>query len=230
MSAPRIMLMHALQESMRPAHEAFAAAWSEAECFDVLDSSLSADLASCGRLEGEIIERVMTLAHYAARASGREKAAALLFTCSAFGRAIEAVKGALAIPVLRPNEAAFDEALDRGTRIGLIVTFRPSLAALEDELMQMAAQRGVQISVPSRVVPGALESLRDGDGARHDALVVAAAVDMPPVDCLVLGQFSTARAAPAVERIAGVRPITTPHSAVRKLRSLIQDRARSASL
>jgi hypothetical protein len=82
------------------------------------------------------MERFRIRADYAGHTIGQAgETAGILFTYSAFGAAIDRVKDrhlhVLAIPVLRPNEAAFDEALGLGLRFGLIVSIQPSLALLE---------------------------------------------------------------------------------------------------
>lgn len=216
---PRIALIHALAESVPPIHAAFAQQWPEAVLFDLLDTSLARDLASAGQLEPAMIERFLTLGRYAAATAGEGgRTEAILCTCSAFQPAIDAVKQAVSMPVLRPSEAAFDKALDIGGRIGLLVTFPPSLPALEAELRQMAHERGVEMSITSRVVEGAMDALKAGDAARHDDLVAAAAATMPMTDSLVLGQFSLARAASAIVPVQGRVLLTTPSSAVEKLR------------
>lgn len=67
-----------------------------------------ADLAAADSLDDAMTRRCITLADHAATTSGAGGVAASIhFTCSAFGPAIEAVQERLAIPVLRPNEAAF---------------------------------------------------------------------------------------------------------------------------
>ena len=224
-SGPRIALIHALAESVTPIHEAFAQEWPEAVTFDLLDTSLSRDLASAGTLEPKMVERFLTLGRYVASTEGEGgRTAAILFTCSAFGPAIDAVKTALNLPVLRPNEAAFDRALTIGGRIGLIVTFPPSLPALEAELRDMARQRGVDVTIVARVVEGALGALRRGDGEEHDRLVASAVMDLPMTDSLILGQFSLARAAAVITPVPGREILTTPRSAVSKLRALLQAR------
>jgi Asp/Glu/hydantoin racemase len=217
--SPRIALIHALEESLLPARAAFAADWPQAACFDLLDTSLAIDLAEAGRLDDSIMKRFQVLADYAAGTAGRAgQTLAILFTCSAFGPAINAVKTRLTIPVLRPNESAFEEALDLGDSIGLLVTFGPSLPALEAELQAMAAARGRSITVKPILVDAALAALKQGDGDAHDRLAAEACRDLGPLDALVLGQFSLARAAPLVRQVTSAPVLTTPGCAVRALR------------
>lgn len=222
---PRVALIHALEESVAPIRAAFASGWPQAAAFDLLDTSLAPDLARCGRLTPSMVERFVALGRYAAGTDmSSARTAAVLFTCSAFGPAIDAVKCALQIPVLRPNEAAFEEALQIGGRIGLLVSFAPSAAALRAELLEMARQRGVWIDVCTHVVEGALNALKRGDIQTHDRCVAQAAARMPATDALVLGQFSMARAAAAITPRSGCKVITTPASAVARLRTLLEHR------
>ena len=105
----RIALIHALAHSVAPINEAFARDWPRALRMNLLDDSLSADLARDGRgLDAAMHERFQRLAQYAVD-TGAE---GILFTCSAFGACIEAVaKRHAALPVLKPNEAMVEEAV-----------------------------------------------------------------------------------------------------------------------
>ena len=220
---PRIVLIHAVREAIDPVRAAFKAGMPAADVHDLLDTSLSADLAAEHAVLGvAMIERFRTLGRYAAAtsAAGR-RTDAILFTCSAFGPAIEAVQRDLAIPVLKPNEAAFREALARGTRIGLMVTFEPSLAPLRAELDALAGQAGHTIQIEPRVVPSAMAALKAGRGAEHDALLAEAAKSLAGADVIVVGQFSTARAADAVAKASGRPVITTPAAAVAQMRKTL---------
>lgn len=220
-SGPRIGLIHALEESVLPIRDAFARLWPEAKPADLLDASLSRDLAEAGQLDQAMMDRFLTLGRYAAAGTGPNDTQAILFTCSAFGPAIEAVKSDLDIPVFRPNEAAFAEALGIGTRIALVVTFPPSLPALSRELEEMAAAQGKTINITPILAEGALAALKAGDGAGHDAAVLAACRDLGTQDVILLGQFSLARAAPLLQSQVDCPVITTPESAVRALRRLV---------
>lgn len=189
---------------------------------DLLDGSLSADLAAAGGLDEAMAGRFLSLGRYAAEAEGvGGRAAAILFTCSAFGPAIEAVKPELTIPVLRPNEAAFAEALDIGDRVALVVSFPPSLPMLTVELNEMAAARRRAVTITPVFAEGALAALKAGDGAAHDAAVLRACAGLSPQDAIILGQFSLARAAEPLRAQSSHPVITTPDSAVAALRRLL---------
>ena len=221
--AARIALIHALEESVLPARAAFRQLWPEALCFDLLDTSLSRDLAFRGELDEAMMARFQCLADYAGSSMGEGgSAAGLLFTCSAFGPAIDAVKQRLAIPVLRPNEAAFEAVLDHGGNIGLIVSFGPSLASLSDELTDMAQRRGRTVSIKAIVAEGALEALKQGDGETHDRLVAEAGARMDGADIIVLGQFSLARAQKWLQQVVDVPVLTTPGSAVEAMKKRVR--------
>lgn len=222
MNAPRIALIHAMPESPEPANRAFAEIWPEAARFNLMDDSLAPDLASAGSITPAIKQRFLDLARYAAGTGAR----GILFTCSAFGDAIDACKDMLArgdhpIPVLKPNEAGLEAALDAGPRIALLATFGPTIDSMRAELEAMARARGVKPTIVTELVPDALAALKAGRGEEHDRLIANAAAALPPVDALVLAQFSMARAASAVVNVAGRTVLTTPASAVRKLKSLV---------
>lgn len=216
---PRVALIHALEESVVPIRSAFAEVWPEAATFDLLDTSLAPDRALAGRCDERIIHRFQTLSRYAAETQGVGGAtSAILFTCSAFGPAIDAVKAEFSMPVLKPNEAAFEEALSVADRIGLCVTFEPSLRSLVAELEEMAQAAGRSVSIAPVFVEGALSALKSGDGAAHDRLVLQACLQLKHVHVVVLGQFSLARAAEALRRASDVPVLTTPHSAARAIK------------
>lgn len=218
---PRIALLHALPESIAPIHTAFADLWPRAITFDLLDSSLATDLIRAGEMTPAIVDRVVALARYAESCSGiGGTTAAILVTCAALGPAIDAVKEVVKIPVVRPNEATFEDAVTLGGRVALLVSFPPSLSASCAELTALAQQRGVAVDVDARVVEGAFDALKRGDEHTHDYLVTEAASQMPVTNSLVLGQFTLARAATSIQQRTGRTVLTTPASAVMKLREL----------
>lgn len=207
----RIALIHALRHSPPPIEAAFARLWPEATLMNLLDDSLSADLSRDGRITEAMTGRFLSLASYA-RATGAD---GILFTCSAFGPCIEAVQRALApLPVLKPNEAMIEEAMAIGGKIGLLASFQPTLQSMPPEFPGA-------LMVTPKLAEGALAALDRGDGAEHNRLAALAATDLVECDAIALAQFSLARAAPAVAEATGRPVLTTPDSAVRKLKRLL---------
>lgn len=214
----RIALIHAVTVAMAPVHEAFTRLWPAAECIDILDTSLSLDRERDGELTPAMGRRIGALADYAA-ATG---AAGILYTCSAFGEAIEAAAAASPVPVLKPNEAMFAAALASGERIGMLATFGPSVGGMEDEFRQMAAAEGTRTRIETICVPEAMAALRSGDGVTHDRLLAEAAPRLADCDTVLLAHFSTSRAESAV-RAAIPRPVlTAPGAAVERLKALLR--------
>jgi Asp/Glu/hydantoin racemase len=207
----RIALIHALRHSPPPIEAAFARLWPRAVLMNLLDDSLSADLARDGRITEAMGERFLALASYA-RKTGAD---GILFTCSAFGPCIEAVQRALApMPVLKPNEAMIEEAMALGGRIGLLASFAPTLDS-------MPAEFPATLPVTVHLAEGALAALDRGEPEAHDRLAAEAAAGLADCDAIALAQFSLARAAPLVAAATGKPVLTTPDSAVRKLKRLL---------
>jgi len=190
--------------------------WPAAQCSNLLDDALPRDLEAAGTLTPEITGRIAALGRYAV-GSGAQ---GVLFTCSAFGKAIDDAAKSLSIPVLKPNEAMFETALDAGGLIGMLATFEPSIDSMTREFDDEARRREVSAQLHTVYVPGALDALKSGDAATHDRLLAEAATRLAHCSTILLAHFSTARAAPAVAARCRQPVLTSPGSAVMKLRRL----------
>jgi len=210
----RITLVHALKHSIAPIEAAFAKLWPDARLMNLLDDSLSADLARDGGLSDATTGRFLALGRYAV-GTGSD---AILFTCSAFGPCIEAVARAHApMPVLKPNEAMIEQAAAQGGKIGLLATFAPTLASMPQEFP-------ASVKIMPKLAEGALAALDRGDRAEHDRLVAEASRDLRDCDLIALAQYSMAPAAEQVAQATGRPVLTTPDSAVMKLKEMLSVR------
>ena len=206
----RIALIHALTHSIAPINEALARNWPEATRMNLMDDSLSADLAAGGGLDAAMHLRFERLAQYAVDCGSD----AILFTCSAFGPCIERVAQRHApLPVLKPNEAMVADAAAIGLRVGLLATFVPTLQSMPAEFPD-----GVQLEC--KLADGALAALNAGDVVAHDTLIAQAAVELKQRGCgvIALAQFSMARARSEVAARTGLPVLSTVDSAVAELR------------
>ncbi|QIG97999.1 MULTISPECIES: aspartate/glutamate racemase family protein [unclassified Bradyrhizobium] len=207
----RITLIHALKHSIVPIEASFAKHWPEARLMNLLDDSLSADLARDGKLNERMTERFLTIGRYAVSTGAN----GILFTCSAFGPCIEAVaREHTPMPVLKPNEAMIEQAVARGKRIGLLSTFPPTLASMPPEFP-------ASVTLVPKLAEGALAALDRGDRAEHDRIVVEASRDLRDCDLIALAQYSMAPAAERVAESTGREVLTTPDSAVKKLKAML---------
>ncbi|MGA8514785.1 MAG: aspartate/glutamate racemase family protein [Burkholderiaceae bacterium] len=213
--SPRIALIHAIAHAVDPINEALKRDWPQAVRMNLLDDSLSADLAASGRGQDAVMhQRFARLAQYAVDCGSD----AILFTCSAFGTCIEAVAAQHpTIPVLKPNEAMVDDAAALGQRVGLVATFAPTLVSMPPEFPK-------HVVLDTAMVEGAMAALNAGDGDTHDTLIAQAAEQLAAKGCgvIALAQFSMARAAGLVAQRTGLTVITPVSSAVAKLKRVLQ--------
>jgi len=223
--AYRIVLLHATPVAMAPIQSAFADLWPDAETINLLDDGLSIDRAREETLSASMIDRFVRFGRY----GFDMQADGILATCSAFGPAIEQLAAQVSIPVLKPNEAMFEAALARGKRIGMLATFGPAVASMTDEFNEYndvrtdtlaAKSKGTATSAKLKtvLVEGAIEALRKGDAARHNALVAERVQELNDCDVIMLAHFSTSRALDAVREKTDVPVLTAPHAAVERMR------------
>lgn len=213
----RIQLIHATAVAIPAIAESFHRLWPEAETANLLDDSLPKAVLDAPADAPAVIGRFKALTQYASSCG----ADGVLFTCSAFGAAIEAARAEASIPVIKPNEAMIDEALSRGNRIAVVATFEPAIASILQEFEAAAAAVATSVAFESFYVPQALDALRTGDQARHDTLVAKKAAELAQFDVICFAQFSMTSAAHALEQAAGRPVLTTPDSAVKRLRGLL---------
>ena len=218
----RIGLIHATPLAVQPIAASFAALWPQARLHNILDDSLSVDRARDGRLTEAMTQRFLDLSHYAV-GCGCE---ALLFTCSAFGPAIEAAAARSGVPTFKPNEAMFDAALavapaDAVLRIGLLATFEPSIESMAQELQARASGRGLRIAIEAAHVPEAMDDLQRGQADLHHQKIAHAAAALPACDVVMLAQFSMAAAQPLTQGACAVPVLSSPDCAVTELRRKI---------
>lgn len=215
---PKIVLIHTVQAAMAPIEAAFGNLWPETTRVNLLDDSLSVDRAAAPELTQKLSERIATLGYYAAQIG----ADGVLYTCSSFGTAIDAVASSLRLPVLKPNEAMFEAALDSGSRVGMLVTFAPAVPSMEEEFRHMARVRGSEATLETRIVPGAREALAAGDLTAHDQLIAESADVLAHCDAILLAHFSMATAEALVRQRVQCAVFSAPNSAVEKLRRSLE--------
>ena len=213
----RIVLIHATPLAVGPINDTFKQLWPEAEISNLLDDALSGDRAKEAVLTPRLYQRIDTLVDYAVNID----AAAVLFTCSAFGAAIEASAQRHALPILKPNEAMFEDALEQGGNIVMLATFAPAVKGMEEEFNALALSRHSTANLTSVVVTGARDALNSGDAERHNQLIVEAAKQHQDAAAIILAHFSMEIAYQQVKAAVPCAVLSSPQSAVKKLKRVM---------
>jgi Asp/Glu/hydantoin racemase len=201
---PRLALISATPAAIGPAVAALAEDFPQAQPWNILDDRLLAD-AHDG-LTAALADRMRSLIGYAVT-SGAD---GVLLTCSLYG--VVAKETAASIPVLAPDEAAFEEASDYG-RILVVASLK---SALQDSIARFTAVT-MNTEVSGALAPQAFGA---NGYALRDALIEAC--EKRAADAVLLAQYSLAPAATALSKAIGLPVISGPRSAAARLKAVIE--------
>ncbi|MEV7941752.1 MULTISPECIES: aspartate/glutamate racemase family protein [unclassified Kitasatospora] len=221
MTAPRIALISAVPTAMAPAAEALREGFPEAEVWHLLDDRLLSDADEQGGLTAALRARMHRLIEHAVRGG----ADAVLLTCSLYGVVAQEAAGGVAVPVLAPDQAAFEQIAAGGLRHVLVVAsfeaaLRDSVDRLRTVLASSAPAPGVEVS--GLVVPEAKAVTAAGERDRLvSVLVEGVSAAIADADAVFLAQYSLAPAARALAAALEMPVVSGPASAASVLRTLL---------
>lgn len=213
----RIFLIHAYLHSMAPIDQVFKASWPEAQTVNLLDESLYADVPHDGALSAALYERTASLLRHCVL-SGAD---GIVFTGSTFGPAVEKAREAIAVPVLKADEAMADMAVARGERILLICTQQRAMRIVRPGLDEAVARAGGNHQITELWTAGAKDAMTAGQLGTHDRLIAAQIRTAGDFDVIVLGQISMAGAREYLPPELNSRVITSSDAAVARMRALV---------
>lgn len=222
---PRIFLVHATRVAIQPIEAAARLHWPDVETVSLLEEGLAIDRRRTNEVSSSLHARIEALTTYAESAD----ADGVLFTCSAFGSAIEAAAAQRTVPVMKPNEAMFAAAFGHGPRIAMIYTFAPAAGGMELEFQEAARARHPTAQLTSYYCEGALSAKQCGNEAEHDRLVAETASRIVDADAIMLAQFSMASAAARAQATCAVPVLTSPDAAMLEMRRRVTQMERFSS-
>ncbi len=215
--SPNIVLFHVHRDAMDAAVRAVAEDWPEARTSNILEDGLFQWVRETGGVVPEMYGAFQTLTRYAVERG----AEGILYSCSAFGECIDACIAEFGLPMLKPNDAMIEKALDHGSRIAVVATVAATIPTIAFEFEEMAAKRGQAVEITPYVVDRAFDALAAGNATKHDLLVAEVAGKIENCRVITLAQFTLSRAAPAVEMVTDIPVLNSPGAAVAKLRELL---------
>ena len=163
---------------------------------NVVDDSLLADVRAAGGLIPSVTRRLIGYGILAESAG----ADVLFSCCSSVGDAIDALRLAVTIPVVKIDEAMAAAAVDSGGKAAVIATVPTTLAPTERLILRKAEELRKTVHVRQYLAEGAFDALMAGNSERHDELltdqILSAAGEN---DVVVLAQGSMARLVPQLQ-------------------------------
>jgi Asp/Glu/hydantoin racemase len=192
----RLFMLHTMPFVMNniiaPLERGFLTAHPDVEIQTMLDTSLLADTMAAGRVTPIAAARLLSYVQEAERAG----AAMLLLTCTSMGAGMAHVREFCALPTLCITEPLVRQALDLGTRVGIVGTVPTSPAQIIEPLLAEAGRRGMgqkDLTISVEVVEEAFKARGQGDTETHDRLVSQAVAKLAKghqVDSIILAQAS----------------------------------------
>ena len=212
----RVVMIHAVAESMQPTKLAFQEVFPEAELVNLLDEGLFLDFDD--QLTPSLRRRMTQLICYSAEYGAQ----AIGLACSVYTPMVEMVCGVVDVPIISSYGPVMGEAVQAGRRVGLIAAVPATLRDAEYFLQQAARECGASTEVYPRLAEDLMEVKRhEGEAAFCRRLAEEVDKLAPHVDAVLLTQFSMASALAHLRSTAAVPVLSAPHSSARRLKELL---------
>lgn len=207
-NGPLVALVSAVPAAIPPAVAALEETLPDARIWNLLDDRLIDDAQEAGGVTGELATRMRRLIDHALI----ERADAVLLTCSLYGFVAREVGMEAAIPVLGPDDAAFEAIRTGGySSIFLVSSVELALADSTTRLREHLGEQARTLEIRPVYAPAALTASRAGDSAgAADAIANAVENAGGTTDAVLLAQYSLAPAARLVQARLGSPVLTGP--------------------
>jgi Asp/Glu/hydantoin racemase len=148
----------------------------------------------------------------------------ILNVCSSVGETVDAVRRAIATPILKIDEPMAEEAVTRGQRIAVLATVASTLEPTCRLLESKAREKGREVQLTPRLCDGAFDALVSGNIEEHDRAITEAALSVAPDhDIIVLAQASMAKVVPQLEGKVPVPVLASPRLAFQRLATMLSE-------
>lgn len=217
----RLAILHTTAITVDPLKALAAELLPGVEVINFVDDSILPQLRDNG---GDIdaVER-----RWVAYATFAEEVGAdiVLNACSSVGELTPRAQAQVSVPVVRIDEPLAEEAVRRGTHIGVAATvpttLKPTLRLLEAKAA--AAHRDVTFTPV--LVDEAFRRLSAGDQAGHDAVLSQALTELAQdVDVVVLAQASMARVVESLPEALHDRFLASPRLGLQRVKDVLEGR------
>ncbi len=212
----RVVMIHALAESVPPVRVAFGEVFPEAEVINLLDEGLFIDFR--GQITPQLRRRMSQLVCYCEEYG----ADAIGLACSVYAPVVETAKDLVDVPLVSSYSPVMEEAVRAGSKIGIIASVEATLRDSEYYLHRTASEQGKEIETELCFAEELIPLYRSqGEEAFNRRLEELVGGLSDKVDAVLLGQFSMASALTRLQAACQVPVLSGPHSSAKKLKDLL---------
>src|SRR3954447_539530 len=180
---------------------------------NIVDDGLLNDVRAAGGLTPSVTRRIVAYGMLA-ESSGAD---AILNCCSSVGEAADVLAQTVTVPVVKIDNGMAIQAVEQGSRIGIVATVGTTLDPTERLIQRKANESGKSVTTKRYLVDSAFDALLSGNTEEHDRLLKAEIeAAMKDNDVVVLAQGSMARLVPTIEQRVPV--LSSPRSSVEALK------------
>ena len=212
-----IALFHVHKDAMASAVSSFKNERPEAEITNLLEDGLFNRVRDTGHVVPAMHQAFLYLTEHLVERG----AEGVLYSCSAFGECIDSCIERFDIPLLKPNDAMIEEAIEIGSDIAVLATVGATIPTISEEIKYIAHGKDKIVQISPHVIEGAFDALASGNTELHDELVSKQAAEINNCDVIILSQFTLSRATNVVSNVVDVPVLNSPSSAIKKLRKMI---------
>lgn len=202
----KLAVISATRVSLEPVEQTAARQFPNVELVHFLDESMSLMAKqSGGRITPSNLCRMVGHIHRA----NMNGADGILLSCTIFSPYAEMLQSFSEAPLAAADVAAFEKAAELYKKIGVVVTFEPTLLSVKTVVDNCKAKIA-PVEADIRLAKGAFEALTQGDEETHIRLICSCAEALAKdCDAVVLSQMSQLRALPMLSHLK-VPVLSTP--------------------
>ena len=194
-----------------------AALGDDVKIHTLYDDFLATDPADTGKFSA-INHQRLRLDMQAQALTGADM---IVVSCSTLSPSVRLLRPEFNVPVVAIDDAMVREAVQKGSRIGLLATANSTVKPSHSALLAAAQAAGKDVDIQIICDEDAIRALKAGDKATHDRMVLEMAQRFTDRDGLVLAQASLAHTEAPVQQATGIATLSSPARCIEQIKTLL---------
>ncbi len=218
MNKKKIAIIETTLVPLQDLRELFFEIIPEAEIISFVDDSMLKEVISAGKPTPNVIRRYCSYAVNAESIGSN-----LIFNqCSSVGEVADIAQQMVNIPIFKTDLPMAQEAVEKGTKIGVVATLNTTLNPTSRLIQKVADEKGKKITIIPKLAEGAFELVSRGDKEGHNKLVIKTIQELASsVDIIALAQGSMAVLIPDLKGV-DIPVLSSPRSGVLGAKALLE--------